>query len=160
MTAKILCLTRGGEASYPNQDGAIAIAKDLDEELLFLYISSVQFLDYSAAPKVVDIESELDEMGEFLLVMSQERARKAGVMADILVRRGNFREVLKDVIQEYPIEMVILGSSTGDTGVITEEYISEITEEISREYDVEFIILMDGNIQKTIEIDSDWEESQ
>jgi len=160
MTAKILCLTRGGEASYPNQDGAIAIAKDLDEELLFLYISSVQFLDYSAAPKVVDIESELDEMGEFLLVMAQERARKAGVMADILVRRGNFREVLKDVIQEYPIEMVILGSSTGDTGVITEEYISEITEEISREYDVEFIILMDGNIQKTFEIDSDWEESQ
>ncbi len=28
MTAKILCLTRGGEASYPNQDGAIAIAKE------------------------------------------------------------------------------------------------------------------------------------
>ncbi len=160
MTAKILCLTRGGEASYPNQDGAIAIAKDLDEELIFLYISSVQFLDYSAAPKVVDIESELDEMGEFLLVMAQERARKAGVMADILVRRGNFSEVLKDVVQEYPIETVILGSSTGDTGVITEEYISEITEEISREYDVEFIILMDGNIQKTFEIDSDREESQ
>ena len=160
MTAKILCLTRGGEASYPNQDGAIAIAKDLDEELLFLYISSVQFLDYSAAPKVVDIESELDEMGEFLLVMAQERARKAGVMAEILVRRGNFSEVLKDVVQEYPIETVILGSSTGDTGVITEEYISEITEEISREYDVEFIILMDGNIQKTFEIDRDREESQ
>ena len=160
MTAKILCLTRGGEASYPNQDGAIAIAKDQDEELLFLYITSVQFLDYSAAPKVVDIESELDEMGEFLLVMAQERARKAGVVADILVRRGNFTEVLKDVVQEYPIETVILGSSTGDTGVITEEYISEITEEISREYDVEFIILMDGNIQKTFEIDSDWEESQ
>ena len=160
MTVKILCLTRGGEASYPNQDGAIAIAKDQDEELLFLYITSVQFLDYSAAPKVVDIESELDEMGEFLLVMAQERARKAGVMADILVRRGNFSEVLKDVVQEYPIETVILGSSTGDTGVITEEYISEITEEISREYDVEFIILMDGNIQKTFEIDSDWEESQ
>jgi nucleotide-binding universal stress UspA family protein len=92
MTAKILCLTRGGEASYPNQDGAIAIAKDLDEELLFLYISSVQFLDHSAAPKVVDIESELDEMGEFLLVMAQERAQKAGVKADILVRRGNFQE--------------------------------------------------------------------
>jgi nucleotide-binding universal stress UspA family protein len=160
MTVTILCLTRGGEASYPNQDGAIAIAKDLDEELLFLYISSVQFLDYSAAPKVVDIESELDEMGEFLLVMAQERARKAGVMADILVRRGNFSEVLKDVVQEYPIETVILGSSTGDTGVITEEYISEITEEISREYDVEFIILMDGNIQKTFEIDSDREEGQ
>jgi nucleotide-binding universal stress UspA family protein len=160
MTEKILCLTRGGEASYPNQDGAIAIAKDQDEELLFLYITSVQFLDYSAAPKVVDIESELDEMGEFLLVMAQERARKAGVVADILVRRGNFSEVLKDVVQEYPIETVILGSSTGDTGVITEEYISEITEEISREYDVEFIILMDGNIQKTFEIDSDWEESQ
>jgi len=160
MTARILCLTRGGEASYPNQDGAIAIAKDQDEELLFLYITSVQFLDYSAAPKVVDIESELDEMGEFLLVMAQERARKAGVVADILVRRGNFSEVLKDVVQEYPIETVILGSSTGDTGVITEEYISEITEEISREYDVEFIILMDGNIQKTFEIDSDREESQ
>jgi len=160
MTAKILCLTRGGEASYPNQDGAIAIAKDLDEELLFLYISSVQFLDHSAAPKVVDIESELDEMGEFLLVMAQERAQKAGVKADILVRRGNFRKVLKDVVQEYPIETVILGSSSGDTGVITKEYINEITEEISREHCVEFIILKDGNIQKTFKIDSDWEDCQ
>jgi len=160
MTARILCLTRGGEASYPNQDGAIAIAKDLDEELLFLYISSVQFLDHTAMPKVVDIESELDEMGEFLLVMAQERARKAGIKADILVRRGNFREVLKDVVKEYPIQTVIVGSSSGDTGVITEEYINEITEAISREYCVEFIILKDGNIQKTFKRDSDWEECQ
>lgn len=103
---------------------------------------------------------ELDEMGEFLLVMAQERAQKAGVKADILVRRGNFRKVLKDVVHEYPIETVILGSSSGDTGVITKEYINEITEEISREHCVEFIILKDGNIQKTFKIDSDWEDCQ
>jgi hypothetical protein len=50
----ILCPTRGGKGSYPNQDRAIAIAKERGAEILFLYITNVEFLGLTAAPKLID----------------------------------------------------------------------------------------------------------
>ena len=159
MDVKILCLTRGGEGSYPNQDGAIAIAKERGQEMMFLYISNIEFLDHTAAPKVIDIESELDELGEFMLLMAQERADNAGVTAHILVRRGFFREVISEVIEEFNIETVILGTSSGETGIITEEYLHDVTCEIHRKHDVEFTILQEGKILKIYHVETGDEES-
>jgi hypothetical protein len=154
MDVKILCLTRGGEGSYPNQDGAVAIAKERGQEMMFLYISNIEFLDHTALPKVIDIETELDELGEFMLMMAQERAYNAGVTAHILVRRGFFSEVLSEVIEEFNIETVILGSSPDETGIITEEFLHDVTCEIHRKYDVEFIILREGKILKTYHVET------
>ena len=145
----ILCPTRGGKGSYPNQDRAIAIAKERGAEVLFLNITNVQFLGLTAAPKLIDIETEMDEMGEFMLAMAQERAEKASVNALTLVQRGQFREVLIDVIEEHQIDTVVLGSSAGGTGVITAEYIQELVDEISGKTGVEFIVLDQGEIVNT-----------
>jgi hypothetical protein len=71
----ILRPTRGGEASYPNQDRAIKLAKERDADLLLLYVANVHFLDRLAGPVIVDVETELEEMGEFLLALAQERNR-------------------------------------------------------------------------------------
>ena len=160
MNTKILCLTRGGEGSYPNQDGAIAIAKERGQDLMFLYISNIEFLDHTAAPKVIDIEAELDELGEFLLVMAQERASKAGVTAKTLVRRGFFREVLSEVIEENNFETVILGSSSGDTGIIDEDLLHEVTSEVHLKYKIEFIILYEGNVLKTYQVETGGEPEE
>ena len=146
MSKMILCLTRGGEASYPNQDKAISIAKERSVDLLFLYVTNVQFLGMTAFPKVVDIEAELDEMGDFLLAMAQERAEKAGVKAITAVRRGEFREVINNVLREHPINTIVMGSSAQGAGLVTVEYIQELAEEISRESGVEFVILDEGEI--------------
>ncbi|MFN2160268.1 MAG: universal stress protein [Anaerolineales bacterium] len=154
MDVKILCLTRGGEGSYPNQDKAIAIAKERGQEMMFLYISNIEFLHHTAAPKVIDIEAELDELGEFMLLMAQERACNEDVTAHILVRRGFFQEVLSDVIEEFNIETVILGSSSGETGIITEEYLHDVTCELHLKYEVEFIILHEGKILKTYRVET------
>jgi nucleotide-binding universal stress UspA family protein len=148
MTNKLLCPTRGGEASYPNQDSAISLAIERDAELIFLYISNVHFLDLTAAPKVFDIETELDEMGDFLLAMAQERAAQAGIEADAIVRRGEFRETLKDIIEEYQITTVVLGAAGEETGVLTEEYIDKLSEEMCSETGAEFIIVHQGEIVK------------
>lgn len=149
MSDIILCPTRGGEGSYPNQDRAIAIADERGAEVLFLYITNVQFLGLTAAPKLIDIETEIDEMGEFMLTMAQERAENAGVKALTLVRRGQFREVLIDVIEEYEIYTVVLGSSAGGTGVITSEYIQELVNAISGKTGVEFVVVDQGEIVST-----------
>ncbi len=127
MTTKLLCPTRGGEASYPNQDSAISLAIEQGAELIFLYVSNVNFLDLTAAPKVFDIETELDEMGDFLLAMAQERASQAGIEADAVVRRGEFRETLQDII---------------------EEYIDKLSEEMCSETGAQFIVVHQGEIVK------------
>jgi nucleotide-binding universal stress UspA family protein len=149
MSNIILCPTRGGKGSYPNQDRAIAIAKERGAEVLFLNITNVQFLGLTAAPKLIDIETEMDEMGEFMLAMAQERAEKASVNALTLVQRGQFREVLIDVIEEHQIDTVVLGSSAGGTGVITAEFIQELVDEISGKTGVEFIVVYQGEIVST-----------
>ena len=145
----ILCPTRGGEESYPNQDRAIALAKERGVDLLFLYITNVEFLGLTAAPILIDIETEMDEMGEFMLTMAKERAEKANVNADILVQRGRFNKVLVDVIEEYPIDTVVLGISAGGTGVVTAEYIRKLADEIGGKTGVEFIVVHHGEIAKT-----------
>lgn len=146
MSNLILCPTRGGEGSFPNQDRAIAIAKERAAPLLFLYITNVQFLGLTAAPKLIDIETELDEMGEFMLAMAQERAENAGISADTLVERGQFHEVLINVIDEYQVGTVILGSSTGRSGIVTPQYIQELVDEIGSKTGVEFIVVDNGEI--------------
>lgn len=146
MAKTILCPTRGGRPSYPNQDQAIALAKERNAELLFLYVSNVRFLGRTASPILVDIETELDEMGEFLLTMAQERAEKAGVKADITVHRGGFREALKKIMEEREISAVVLGSSSEGTGYTTREYIEELSAEMSTKSGVEFIIVHEGKI--------------
>ena len=149
MTKIILCPTRGGKDSYPNQDRAIAIAKERGAEVLFLYVTNVEFLGLTAAPKLIDIEDELDEMGEFMLTMAQERAEKASVNALTLVKRGRFPEVLIDVIEEHQIDTIVLGSSAGGTGMVTEEYVHNLAEEIRGKTGVEFIVVDQGEIVNT-----------
>lgn len=149
MADMILCPTRGGKASYPNQDRAIKLAQKRKMDLLFLYVTDVKFLGMTASPKVVDIEAELDEMGDFLLTMAKERAEKAGVTAFTTVRRGVFRKVLKNVILEYPIKSIVMGSSSKSTSVTTLAYIQDLAEEISQSTGVEFIVLQKGKIIET-----------
>jgi nucleotide-binding universal stress UspA family protein len=149
MPNMILCPTRGGKGSYPNQDRAIAIAKERGAEVMFLYITNVEFLGLTAAPKLIDIEHEMDEMGEFMLAMAQERAEKADVKASTCVTRGQFREILADVIEEYQIETVVLGSSAGGTGVVTAEYIQDLVDEIGVKTGVEFLVIDQGEIINT-----------
>ena len=149
MTNTILCPTRGGEASYPNQDSAISMAIERGADLIFLYVSNVHFLDLIAAPKVFDIEAEMDEMGDFLLTMAQERGSQAGIEADAIVRRGEFRETLKDIIEEYQVTTVVLGAAGVETGVLTEDYIDTLSEEMCSETGTEFIVVHQGEIVKT-----------
>ncbi len=146
MAIKILCSTRGGKDSYPNQDWAIEMAKERQAELVFLYVSNVQFLSTTARAKLVDIETELDHMGDFLLTMAQERAQAAGVQARTSVQRGVFHEVLKHQIQEIGADVVVMGSSRRSTTPITTEYLEQIGEQISRETGVYFVVLTDGEV--------------
>ena len=106
---RILCATRGGEASHRTQDAAIALAKEQGDELIFLYVADSSFLNQTAAPLVVDVESRLVKMGEFLLLMAQERAAAQGISAQTVVREGRLRAELVGVARELEVDLVVLG---------------------------------------------------
>lgn len=142
----ILFPTRGGPASYPNQDRIIALAKEEGARLIFMYVSDVQFLNLIMSPVLVDVEAEIEEMGEFMLVMAQERAAEAGIEADIIVRRGVFREALKKCIAETGADVVVLGTPARGTGITTPAYRKELIRQVIEETGVEVLEVDEGEI--------------
>ncbi len=138
---KILCATRGGPDSYPTQDGAIALAKERGDELVFLYVADVTFLDRTAAPVVVDVESELDLMGWFQLALARERAAAAGVQAEILVRHGRLRTELAVAARQVGATLIVLGSPLGETAAFDDKSLQALAAHLQAETGVEVRIL-------------------
>ena len=108
--AKILCATRGGAASYRAQDAASKLAAEQDDELLFLYVVNIEFLDRTARAVRPDIvEAEMEKLGEFLLEMARERAAEQDVSADVVLRHGVLPEELAAVAIEHHVDRIVLG---------------------------------------------------
>lgn len=129
----ILCATRGGEASYRSQQVAISLAKERGDEIIFLYIINLDFLDKTSAPIVVDIENELEQMGRFFLLMAKERAVEEGVEVRTLIRRGDVREEIIRVAMEEQVTLVVLGRPVGKLSAFLESSLEEFRQEIEKE---------------------------
>ncbi len=142
----ILYPTRGGRSSYPNQERVFALAREQQARLLLLYVSNVEFLGMVARAKVVDLEEQLDNMGEFLLAMAQERAQQAGVQAETLVRHGEFRQILIEVIAEQEVDTLVLGAPSARTGLTTLEFMRRLSAEIAAETGIPVLLVQDGEI--------------
>lgn len=117
---KILCPTRGGEGSYRTQDAAIAMAKEHGDELVFLFVVDLDFLNKTERAVRPDVVAEgMKHLGEFLLSMAQERARNQGWDAQYVVREGDVRTEITAAAVEQEATMVVLGQSTEDDPTCT-----------------------------------------
>jgi len=135
---KILCATRGGEASYRTQDATIALAKERGDEILFLYVVDIEFLQKTARAVRPDVvTAEMEKMGEFLLAMAQEQAQKRGVAANYVLRYGNLRRELTGAARELDVTMVVLGKPTGNESAFAladlESFAAKIESETRKE---------------------------
>jgi nucleotide-binding universal stress UspA family protein len=130
---KILCATRGGEASYRTQDRAIALAQERGDSLIFLYVIDTHFLDKTAAPIVVDVGRQVHNMGEFLLAMARERAKGQGVPVQCICRRGRVRDEIKALAREEGVDIVVLGQPVGETNAFALEELNAFAAEIEAE---------------------------
>ncbi len=138
---KILCATRGGEASYPTQDAVISLAKERGDELVFLYVADISFLNQMAAPLVVDVESRLEKLGQFQLVMAQERAADQGIIAQAIVRVGQLRAELVAVAEEIGATMIVMGRSLGPDAAFEDAALQVFTADLQTETGIEVRIL-------------------
>lgn len=138
---KILCATRGGEASYRTQDAAIALAKERGDTLLFLYVVDLHFLDKTGGSIVVDVGNEVAKMGRFLLLMAKERAAEQGVEADTICRKGNVPEELKNAAREEGASLIVLGRPADEESVFQLADLEAFAAEIESETGVETRII-------------------
>jgi nucleotide-binding universal stress UspA family protein len=138
---KILCAIRGGEGSYPTQDGAIALARERGDELVFLYVVDVSFLNQTAAPLVVDIDAALEKMGRFQLAMAQERAAAQSVEARIVVRTGRLRPELVAAATELGVDLIVLGRPEEKTAVFEQATLQAFAAILRSETDADVLIL-------------------
>jgi nucleotide-binding universal stress UspA family protein len=111
---KILCATRGGEASRRTQDKVIAMAKEKGATILFLYVVDVEFLRLTARGVRPDVVlAEMEHMGEFLLAMACERASAQGVEAEMCLRHGPVLEALESAAREEGADAIAFGRPAG-----------------------------------------------
>jgi nucleotide-binding universal stress UspA family protein len=138
--ARILCATRGGEASYRTQDAAIRLARDSGDELFFLYVVNLEFLAKTARAVRPDVVSaELTKMGEFLLEMARERAEAQGVSAELVLRHGNLWEELVAAVRELEITTVVLGRPA-DGGAYSLDDLEAFSAQIEAETDAQAFV--------------------
>jgi nucleotide-binding universal stress UspA family protein len=111
---KILCATRGGEASRRTQDAVIAMAKEEGASILFLYVVDVEFLRLTARGVRPDVvATELEHMGEFLLAIACERAADQGVDAKPIIRHGSLLDALESAAVEERVDAIAFGRPAG-----------------------------------------------
>jgi nucleotide-binding universal stress UspA family protein len=86
------------------------LARERGDDLLFLYVVNIEFLDRTARAVRPDIvEAEMEKLGQFLLEMARERAAELGVSADVILRHGVLPEELAAVAIEYHVDTIVLG---------------------------------------------------
>lgn len=140
---KILCATRGGEASIQTQDAAISKARETGDELIFLYIYDVEFLALAKYALRSDVVTEeLDRMAEFLMTMAVERAIEQGVTARYIIRQGTFAEELAAAAKDEQATLVILGHPE-EENVFEIEQLRELVKRLLAETGIPFCILPD-----------------
>jgi nucleotide-binding universal stress UspA family protein len=138
---KILCATRGGEASIQAQDAAIGKAKETGDELIFLYIYDVEFLAFANYALRSDVVTdELDRMAEFLMTMAVERAKEQGIDARYAIRQGTFADELAAVAREEQATVVILGRPE-EENLFKIEHLQGLAEKLQAETGIPFFIL-------------------
>ena len=139
---KILCATRGGEASQKTQDAVIAMAKEQGATILFLYVVDVEFLRLTARGVRPDVVStEMEHMGEFLLAMACERAAAQGVEAEACLRHGSLVKALESAAREEGADAIAFGRPAGPDSSFALADLEELAAQIEEDIGIKSYIL-------------------
>ena len=139
---KILCATRGGEASRRTQDAVIAMAKEHGASILFLYVVDVEFLKVTARGVRPDVVmTELEHMGEFLLALACERAAAQGVEAEACLRHGPLVEALESAAREEGADAIAFGRPVGPESSFALADLEQLAVRIQEDTGIETYIL-------------------
>jgi len=139
----IICAIRGGPASQPTIDYAIQLAKETDQDVNFLYVINIDFLDRTESSRVHTISVEMEHMGEFILLLACDGGKSHGIKCVGVVRHGNISDEIIQLATELDAKHVVLGRPRGDGSedVFTQERLGSLREKIEEETGAEVILI-------------------
>jgi nucleotide-binding universal stress UspA family protein len=131
----IVCAVRGGPDSKPTINKSIELAKLTDLTIHFLYVVDLDFLTHSSSSRVATITTEMDQMGEFILLVAQEKAESQNITADGSVRHGIVRDEIISFCREIQADYVILGQphTRREENVFTRDLLQKFVERVEEE---------------------------
>ena len=140
----IVCATRGGEASRAVEDYAIQLALEANhEELVFFYVADCDVLAHTSDTRPHDIAHDLTRLGEFIVIIAQERAQAAGLTnAHWVVRLGQVREEMVSYLKESGANRLVLGRPVGKGGdqVFSHQGLDQFATQIQAETGVKVLL--------------------
>jgi nucleotide-binding universal stress UspA family protein len=115
----IVCATRGGEAGRRTQERAIALAKERGDELVFLCVFDPAFAGNLSDALSEAVVHEQQWLGRTLMNVAQARARKQGVEAHAVVRRGPVADNIEEFVRESCASTLVIGEPKVDSALDT-----------------------------------------
>ncbi len=114
----IVCATRGGEGSRAVQLAAIERAKQLNKDLVFLFVADVAFQERVEETLQTAVREELIWMGNVMLQIAKLRAGARNTDVRLVVKVGKVREEIERFLQDSHADLLLLGAPRGTTTTV------------------------------------------
>jgi nucleotide-binding universal stress UspA family protein len=140
--AGIVCAVRGGPGSHPTIQRALALAREQDLPVYFLYIVNLDFLAHTSSKRVKTVKEEMIKLGEFILLKAQKEADQSGVKAESITREGKVREEILKLCKEKQADFVILGQQSSDVenNVFSQQQFQQFIHRLEQESGVRVVM--------------------
>jgi nucleotide-binding universal stress UspA family protein len=110
----IVCATGNGSQSRKVQSEAVEEARRQQKPLVFLHVVDLRQmgeLDESLIPAAT---TELAWLGNAILRLAEDRARRRGVHAESVVLYGDVATSLETFLREKPVDLLLMGKATNE----------------------------------------------
>jgi nucleotide-binding universal stress UspA family protein len=146
----IVCAIRGGPDSQATIAQALALARQTDLPLHFLYVINVDFLSIIGHDPDPVLLERMRQMGESVLSAAQALAGAKGiVVAEGVVRYGNVEDEIAGLCREHSADYLVLGRPRVGAGedVFTEASLRQFIERLEARAGVQ-VVLPDGDLKR------------
>jgi nucleotide-binding universal stress UspA family protein len=105
----ILCAIRGGPRSRATIAEAIALAREINHPLYWLYVVNLDSIPCSGGRRTSLLLERMRQLGESVLLGAREMATAQGIVAEHRVRSGNVGREISGLCNELDADYLIVG---------------------------------------------------
>jgi hypothetical protein len=144
----IVCATRGGEGSRAVQLAAIERAKQLNKDLIFLFVADASMEERVEETLQTAVRNELIWMGNVMLQIAKLRAGARHIDVQLKVRVGRVREEITQFLQASHADTLLLGAPRGTTAtVFGDDAIEQFAHSIQNETGVKVEVIRPEEVE-------------
>jgi nucleotide-binding universal stress UspA family protein len=108
----ILCATGNGVQSRSVQAAAIELARAQQKRLVFVHVVDLRQMGELEEALRPAAQAELAWLGEAMLRLAQDRARRRGVAAEGRILHGAVCQALENYLGSHEVDLLLLGAAT------------------------------------------------